>query len=315
MSEVLIKPESLKPGDTIGILSPAGVVRDEHLWDTTTSYFESKGYKVKIAQHAGDKKDYLAGRDEDRANDINTFFKDDSIKAIICSRGGYGSHRILDKIDYELIKENPKIFCGYSDITALHAAINKFSGVITFHGPLALSDFGNKNNDEYTINTFFEIVEGKIQPPYTFNNPCNYECLYPGQVKGKLAGGNLAVLVSLLGTKYFPDLKDKILLLEDIGEPLYKIDRMLMQLKLAGIFEQVKGILFADFTGICKNNGKQTKADVKNLIKELLSEYKIPAGYGFPASHEKIKATLPLGVEYEFNADKNSLSIIDKYIK
>ena len=308
-------PKKLKKGDTIGIISPAGAVKDEKLWASAIKYFENKGYKVKTAPHAGDKKAYLAGKDEDRLSDLINFFKDDEIKAVICSRGGYGTYRLLEKIDWEIIKNNPKIFVGYSDITALLNNFTEKSGLVCFHGPLALSDFGKEEINKYTEENFWEILEGKAEIPYSFENPVNYECIIPGQAQGESAGGNLTVLCGLLGTPYFPDLKGKILLLEDLEEPLYKIDRMLMQLKLAGVFEKVSGILFGEFTSIIESeNPDVNKLTPVDIIKELTEDLNIPVGYGFAASHAVQKATLPLGVKYNFDSQNFKLEIVENYL-
>ena len=311
-----ILPKKLNPGDTIGIISPAGAVKDKNLWESTIKYFENKGYKVKIAPHAGDKKAYLAGKDQDRLSDLINFFIDDEIKAIICSRGGYGTFRLLEKIDWEIIRKNPKIFVGYSDITALLNNFVEKSGIIAFHGPLALSDFGEREVNKYTEENFWKIIEGNAEIPYNFEKSLNYECIISGKAQGELMGGNLAVLCGLLGTPYFPDLKGKILLLEDIGEPLYKIDRMLMQLKLPGIFEKVSGILFGEFTSVVESDNPEvnllTPVDV---IKELTEGLNIPVGYGFASSHSAQKATLPLGARYNFDSCDFRLEIIENYLK
>lgn len=310
-----VLPQKLKKGDTIGIISPAGIVKDQKLWESTKKYFETKGYKVKIAPHAGDKNAYLAGKDENRFSDLMNFFTDDEIKAIICSRGGYGTFRLLEKIDWEIIRKNPKIFVGYSDITALLNNFVEKAGMIAFHGPLALSDFGVEEINRYTEENFWKILEGNTEIPYCFENPLNYECIIAGKTQGKLMGGNLAILCGLLSTPYFPDLSGKILLLEDIGEPLYKIDRMLIQLKLAGVFEKVSGILFAEFTSIVESeNPDVNKLTPVDIIKELTEGLNIPIGYGFAASHSAQKATLPLGVRYNFDSADFRLEIIENYL-
>lgn len=296
-----ILPKKLNKGDTIGIISPAGAVKEPAMLEIAVKYFENKGYKIKLAPHICDKNNYLAGKDEDRLSDLINFFRDEEIKAIICSRGGYGVFRLLEKIDWSIIKNNPKIFVGYSDITALLNNFVEKSGLVCFHGPLAISDFGTETINPYTEKVFWEVLEGNLS---SFENPVNYECIIKGQTEGVLAGGNLSILCGLLGTPYFPDLKNKILLIEDVGEPLYKIDRMLMQLKLAGVFEQVAGILFAEFSGL----------EPVDTIKELTKGLNIPVGYGFAASHSTQKATLPLGINYCFNSCDFGLGITGNYI-
>ncbi len=304
----LIKPKKIQKGDTIGIISPAGNVFENADWNKVTDFFNKRGYNVKIAEHAKDANNYLAGTDQNRAKDLTDFFEDPQINAVICSRGGYGVHRILNLLDYKIIKQNPKIFVGYSDITALHSAFLKKSNLVTFHGPLAISDFGNDKNDKYTIDNFFEILEGKTQIPYTYKNPCEYTTIINGKANGALIGGNLAMISSLAGTDFQYNFNDKILLIEDLQEPLYKIDRMLMQLKLSGVFTRIKGVLVGQFSDI------EEQDKIINLLKELLENYEIPVGYGFPASHEKIKFTLPFGVEYQFNSKNGTLMLLENYL-
>lgn len=305
-------PEKLNKGDTIGIISPAGAVNGNEGLNSAIKYFEKAGYKVKLSPHARDKKAYLAGKDEDRLSDLMNFFLDKEIKAIICSRGGYGTVRLLEHTDFSIIKKNPKIFVGYSDITALLNNFVEKSGLVCFHGPLAVSDFGAEEVNPYTESVFFEILEGKPKIPYGYENPVNYECIAKGQAEGVLAGGNLSVLCGLLGTPYFPEIAGKILIFEDIGEPLYKIDRMLMQLKLAGVFEKAAGVLFGEFTSVPESDDKLTSVDI---IKEIIKGSNIPVGYGFSCSHAAAKATLPFGVKYIFDSANFKLEIIENYIR
>lgn len=310
-----ILPQRLKKGDTIGIISPAGAIKDCEAADLVRNYFVSKGYNTKIAPHACDKKTYLAGEDKYRLSDLMDFFADAQIKAIICFRGGYGTFRLLEKIDWELIQKNPKIFVGYSDITSLLNNFVQKSGVICFHGPMGLPDFGISQPDKHTEENFWNIIEGKLKIPYSYENIIDYQCINPGKTEGILMGGNLSILCGLLGTDYFPDLDSKILLLEDVGEPLYKIDRMLMQLKLAGVLDKVSGVLFAEFTSVTESGDPEVnKLTPLDIIKELFDEFNIPIGYGFPASHSTVKNTLPLGVKYYFNSEEFKLEIIEDYL-
>jgi muramoyltetrapeptide carboxypeptidase len=311
MSKVkLTKPQKLTKGDTIGIISPAGSIFDVSKLENAKKYFEEKGYKVLISEHAQAQESYLAGSDTDKIEDIENLFQNKDVKAIICSRGGYGTLRILDKLNYNIISENPKIFVGYSDITSLHSAINKKAGLITFLGPLAVSDFGSDEIDEFTEENFFKMLAGDQPLPQVFPNAFEYLCIKEGVVEGALAGGNLAVLCSMIGTQYFPDVKNKILLLEDIGEPVYKIDRFLTQLELTGVLSQISGLLFAKFTKIGEDEDKLEK-QVIELVREKTTSLNIPVGYGFSACHLKSKLTLPLGLNYRFDANKGKLVLIE----
>lgn len=311
----LIKPQRLIPGDTIGIIAPAGSVKPDTNWDLVKNYFLQKGYLIKIAPHAKNIKGYLAGNDIDRANDIMDFFADTSIKAIIAARGGYGCYRLLNILDFDLIKANPKIFIGYSDITTLLVSIVEKSNLTTFHGPLAISDFGNDNISEFTEKNFWTILEHKTSIPIKFPNLNNYQCIQKGYTEGQLVCGNLAVLTGLLGTPFFPDLRNKILLLEDIGEPIYKIDRMLTQLKLAGVFNIVKGVLFGEFSDITSSTNNQINTiSVESLFKEIFKGTNIPVGYGIAVGHNKEKLTIPIGLTYQFNSEDFQLSLIEEYL-
>lgn len=310
-----IKPKKLKRGDTIGIISPAGAVDNQEQWLLMKNYFINKGYSVKIALHAKDSNGYLAGLDENRANDLMDMFEDKSIDAILCARGGYGTYRILPKIDFEIIKRNPKIFVGYSDITALLNTFTYKSDMVTFHGPLATPDFGSENIFDYTEAYFFDVLEGKLKTPYSYTNILDYHCINAGEAQGQLIGGNLTIFAGMLGTPYFPDVKGKILLLEDVGEPLYKIDRLIMQLKLSGVLDQISGLLFSEFTSMIQSElNNINKTSPIDIIKELTAGLDIPIGYGFPASHRNNKVTLPFGVEYYFNSKDFQLSIMEDYL-
>ncbi len=307
--ENIIKPKNLKSGDTIGILSPSGAINPITDLNIIKEYFEKKGYKVKLGKFIFDQKKYLAGTDEKRAEDLTDFFTNDEISAILCTRGGYGSVRLTKYLDFNIIKQNPKIFVGYSDITFLLNTINKLTGMICFHGPFALSDFGVENICEYTEKNFFEILEGKAELPFKYKNNEETFCIKSGKCQGELIGGNFAVFQTLIGTRYMPDINNKILLLEDINEPLYKLDRMLMHLKTAGVFDKISGLLFAGCADIVDE-----KVDLTALIDEITKEYDFPVAYGFPAGHDKSKATLPLGARYKFNASDSSLTLAEDYL-
>lgn len=285
----------LKKGGTIEIISPAGPIKDDSALYKAVAFLESKGYKVKVAPNALAKDDYLAGDDDLRLADLHEAFENPEISAILCSRGGYGCARLLNRIDYELIERNPKIFLGHSDITAF---LNNFN-MPTFHAPMAVGDFAGDEIDALTGNSFFEVISG-IEPPYVFKAKDDFKVIHSGKVHGKLVGGNLSVICSLMGTEYAPDFKHKILLLEDLNEPLYKIDRMLTQLKLAGVFDDIAGLVIADFG--------DTEIH-RDFLKKFVHEK--PSIYGFYASHAKSKYTLPMNTGYALDADKGTLELVE----
>lgn len=296
----LIKPNKLQIGDTIGIIAPAGVVDTEKIYKAK-NHFESCGYKVKLGSNIDKCQNYLAGTDEERAYDLNCAFADSEIKAIICARGGYGSIRLLNKIDFDLIKMNPKILCGYSDITALSAIILKNTGLITFSGAMAQSDFASQEIDTFTSDSFFNTLSGK-----EINlSPQNSVTYLSGNAKGILFGGNLSTLTSLCGIDFIPD-EDFIFFAEDLNEPVYKIDRYYSQLLNIKQFKQnIKAIILGDFLDI------DDKDYFDDFFNNLAKELNIPIISGFPISHGLKKVTVPYGATATL---ENSLLKIDNFM-
>ncbi len=281
-----IKPQKLTKGDTVGFLSVSGDVKDFSLIEKAVKIFESEGFSVKVSDNCYKKKAYLSGSDEERAKAFNDFFKDPKIKAVVAIRGGYGAIRILDKIDWEAVKENPKIFVGYSDITALSLMLYKKTGLVTFSGAMAYSDFGCGITD-YTKKSFFdalceEVNEILIDSPKVF---CE------GQSQGILWGGNLSTIQSLCGLDFIPDEKF-IFLVEDVNEPVYKIDKMFTQLLNINKFKQnLSGVVLGDFSGVDDGNL------LGEFFDELSADLAVPFVGGLKFGHEKDKHTVPIGVE------------------
>lgn len=298
----LIKPKKLNIGDTIGILALSGVIESKRNILRAKKYFENKGYKVVLSENIFDKNRYLAGTDEKKVQELHKFFKNPEINMILCSRGGYGSIRLLDKIDFELIKNNPKIFAGYSDVSAIQAMIYKKTGLITFHAPMAQSDFGAEDIDKHTEKYFFG----------TFQNTKSLEILpdrkklkiyYEGEAKGILWGGNLATITSLCGLDFIPD-KKFIFFAEDLGEDVYKIDKMMNQLlNIKKFRDNISGIVLGDFLDI------KNKKHLDELFFEIGNKYKIPILSGFKITHDKEKITVPYGANVEFSTDIKILKI------
>lgn len=283
----LIKPQKLKKGDTIAILATAGAVEEKENVLRAKKFFENLGYNVVLSENVFDGFRYLSGTDEKKLEELHKFFKSPEIKAIICMRGGYGAIRLIKNIDYELIKKNPKIFCGYSDISALSAMLLKKSNLITYWGPLAQSDFGVENPDEFTIKSFFNAVTSDklhIIP--------EKEKIYKiGTAKGILWGGNLATIVSLCGQDFIPD-EDFIFFAEDLLEPAYKIDKMFTQLLNIDKFrENVKGIILGDFLDV------DNEQWLDELFYEIADKLNIPVIGGYNITHDRKKITLPFGAD------------------
>lgn len=279
----LIKPKQLVKGDKISIIAPSGPVDIEKIHNAK-KYFETKGFIVELGNNINSKQDYQAGNELSRLEDLHNAFLDKETKAIICARGGYGALRLIDNIDYQIIKNNPKIFCGYSDITILNAMFFKKANLITFSGPMAQSDFGDII-DQFTENSFFEILTNnfyEIQPI----NPKIYK---NGNTEGLLIGGNLATITSLCGRDFVPN-TDFVFFAEDLNEPVYKIDRYFTQLLSIPEFKNnIKAIILGEFLDI------DNKEYFDKFFTNLAEELNIPIISGYPISHSKIKATIPYG--------------------
>ena len=294
----LLKPKRLIPGDTIAIVSPASPSLTTVHQEQGIEALERLGYRVVIAKHANDRHLLFAGNDKDRARDINTAFKNESVKAIICTRGGCGTSQVLPHIDFSSIAKNPKIFIGYSDITALQISIFNATGLVTFYGPMVATDF-SKGLTQYKINNFINVLT-ETKQMIELKNPSTKKMLtlHPGIAKGQLAGGCLSVVVASLGTRYEIDTKDKILFFEDIDEQPHRIDRYLTHLIQAGKLQQANGIIFGAFTKceyLTKDNYFKFGVKLLDLIKERISPLGLPAIYGLQFGHVTNKLTIPFG--------------------
>lgn len=303
----IIKPSRLRKGDLISIVSPASAPLDASKVHHGARYFESLGYRVTISKNVFNVNGYLAGTDEERAEDLNQAFADKNVKAIICSRGGYGTPRILDKIDYELIRKNPKIFVGYSDITALQLAIFKRTGLVTFAGPMMAVEFGDESGpdgslrdkkiDWFTEQKFFDIVTSHKRIGVVKSHK-DYRLSFQGKKKstGRLLGGNLSLITSILGTEYVPDFSGSVLLLEEVSEEPYSIDRMLTQLRLAGILNGVSAFALGQFTNCAPEEPDKPHRTLDEVFREDLFSAGKPSVSNIPYGHLPVKLTLPIGV-------------------
>ncbi len=310
MSKHLLVPNTLKKGDKVGIINPSGCVRNKKNLTDGIAYLESLGFVVEVGESCNSQYGYLAGSDEVRANDVNKMFKDETIKGIFCGRGGYGVHRILDKIDFEMIKNNPKYFSGYSDITGLHVAINQKCGFVTYHSPMATTEM-YKKQDEYTTQDFEQLIFEGVTSREILNIPRNkqLDVLHGGVAEGILVGGNLSLVADLLATPYEVDAKGKILFLEDVEEAPYAIDRMLMQLKLAGKFDDCVGVILGGFTD-CNGDVNKPTLTLEQIFKDVLDGFKKPIVYGLECGHCMPTTSLPLGANVKLDADDGKIYIV-----
>ncbi|MFA1822462.1 LD-carboxypeptidase [Virgibacillus oceani] len=288
----MILPERLQKGDTIGITAPSGPINADKL-ETAISFFENKGLHVKLGAHLDQVNGYLAGTDTERLGDFHAMIADKDVKAIIFARGGYGVGRIVPFIDYQLVRQNPKIIWGYSDITYLHTAIRQEAGLVTFHGPMAVSDMAKDDFDKLTAKLFQQLFQ-PTELIYT-ENISPLDVLVAGEGTGELVGGNLSLLASTLGTPFEINTEDKLLLLEDIGEEPYRIDGMLNQLKLAGKLEAAAGIIVGDFAETAST--LKTTLSVQEVFTDYLSGLACPVMSGFKIGHCFPHFSVPLGVK------------------
>lgn len=305
----IIKPPRLRLGDTVGLISPAGIIDSEDVLQAR-EIFTSLGLKVKPGRHILDRYGYLAGIDRNRARDVNAMFADKSVKAIIAMRGGWGGNRILPLLNYSSIRANPKIIMGYSDITSLLLAITARSRLVTFHGPVATSTWNNFTL-RYVRSILFDAQA--VAMNNTLITKLNREIITPGKAQGKFIGGNLSVINSMLGSSYLPTWKNSILFIEDIGEDVYRIDRMLVQLKNAGILNQLSGFVFGQCTRC--NMGDEPSLTLMQVLQEHIRPLNIPAWYGSMIGHIRDKFTLPIGINVEIDANTGIIKMLEAAVR
>lgn len=307
-----IIPPHLNIGDRISLISPASSPDDLSRLQKAKDYFTTLGYDVIFGKNTGKYYGYLAGTDDERAFDVHKAFLDSKVKAIICLRGGYGSPRILDKLDYKLIRKHAKIFVGYSDITAMHSAFLRQAGIITFSGPMAAVDF-HKEPNAYTEKIFWEMINGKLSFPWRIPIPPDWKITIErkGIAEGQLIGGNLALFVSLIGTPYFPKVKNRILFLEDIGESPYRVDRLLNQLKLSGVLNKISGLIIGQFTDCQELDSSKKTLTLDEIFKNYTQGLQIPIISNFPNGHIPEICTLPIGSNVLLNATKGYVELLN----
>lgn len=299
-------PPHIKPGDKICIVSPAGKVAEKYVLPAV-EWLTRQGYNVELGKHVFDTHFQFAGTDAERLEDLQTALDDPETAAIICSRGGYGTVRIIGQTDFSRFRKKPKWLVGFSDITILHSAINKL-GIATIHGAMPRFFFDDNGQSNENLKTLMELLTGN-QAEYKIDG---YPENRPGKCIAGIVGGNLSIMVSLLGTKYEIDTRGKILFIEDIDEYLYHTDRMMHQLKLAGKLDALAGLVVGDFTGM-KDNESPFGKTVHEIIAEAVVDYNYPVCYGFPAGHDKRNLALAFEMNWklEVSEQKAGLRISD----
>lgn len=300
-----IIPPYLEKGDTIGIVAPAGFMPIEKM-QTCIETLDSWGYNVRLGETThSNSQNYFSGTDEERLNDLQQMLDDRNVKAILCARGGYGVSRIIDQINFKKFRKHPKWIIGFSDITVLHSHIFSNYKIASLHAPMAAAFNDGEFNNPYVL-SLKDAIEGK---------PAHYECAVHsfnknGEAKGQLVGGNLSLIAHLIGTDSDLKTKDKILFLEDVGEYLYNVDRLLLQLKRSGKFDKLAGLIIGGFTDN-KDTERPFGKSVYDIIYEQVNDFDFPMCYGFPVSHEKENYALKIGSKYKLTVN-NEVSVLQE---
>ena len=309
-----VKPPRLKAGDTVGLVIPSSASWDPMDVDVLLESLKVLGLKGKLGQHVFDRRGYLAGKDEDRAKDINAMFADPEVAAIHCIRGGWGAARLLNALDWDTIARHPKILVGYSDITALLLSLHAKTGLVTFHGPNGSSVWNTFNVEwmkRVLWNTEAVTFENKKEADDTLVPVKNRtRTITPGVARGKLLGGNLTVFTSIIGSPYVPDFSGAILFLEDVQEAPYRLDRMFTQLKLSGILDKVKGVVWGTCSKCDPGEGFGSLT-IPDVLDDHVKPLAVPAFYGAMIGHVERQFTLPLGVEAEIDANAGTIRMLE----
>ncbi|WP_088007315.1 S66 peptidase family protein [Indiicoccus explosivorum] len=301
---MLNQPKRLKKGDTVGIISTSSPVDREALRRSLT-FVEELGLQAKMGKYAERDTGYLAGRDEERLADLHDMFEDPEVDGIFCSGGGYGAARLIDRIDYGLIRENPKVFWGYSDISILHAAIGKYAELVTFHGPMLASDAGTDKFSELSAKMFRQLFEP--MELYYSEGIAPLETIAGGIGQGELTGGNLTRLCSIIGTKFEPETTGKVLLIEDISDDPQRADSQLNQLRLARKLEDLAGVIIGDFK---KADGPDNKGRLSDVFRHYFSSLGVPVVSGFRIGHCEPNFAVPLGSDARLDGDTKTLTVL-----
>jgi muramoyltetrapeptide carboxypeptidase len=301
----LVRPRRLSGGDGVALVAPASATFNTIELQIATESLEALGLKVQVGGHLLDRHGYLAGQDRDRAADINRFFADPTIRAVLPIRGGWGSGRLLPHLDYDLIRRNPKIVLGFSDITALLLAIHAKTGLVTFHGPNGLGRWDELSVD-WVRRVLFEAEAVTMENPrekgeFLVQTEHRIQTIAPGTARGRMLGGNLTVLTGIIGSPYLPDWDDAILFLEDVDEDLYRVDRMMTTLKLAGVLSRLRGFVFGTCSE-CEPGSGFGSLTMEEIFNDHVKPLKIPAWHGAMIGHRMPQFTIAEGIDVEIDA-------------
>jgi muramoyltetrapeptide carboxypeptidase len=317
-SKPLIRPPKLGRGSRIALVAPAGPLLERDDLTRAQALCRALAYEPVLGKNAYARYGYLAGKDEERLSDFNSAVSDPAIDAIWCIRGGYGSIRLLDRIDYQALLARPKAVIGFSDITAVLNSITHLTGIVTFHGPVARSGMSGFTRQHFERVLSHATGAGRLEripaeAGVLISQKNRIVTLTGGVAEGRLVGGNLTLLQCLVGTEYFPDLAGAILFLEDVGEDLYRVDRMLAHLRLTGALRHLAGAVIGRFTDL-ERAGRDGALGFDEVLANYFAPLSIPVAYGFPVGHIDDQWTLPLGVLARLDADAGELDILESAV-
>ena len=305
-----IRPKKLEKGDVIGICAPAGAIKDSKEIGEFESIIQSLGYQTNVAKHTAERYGYFSAPDKTRAKDFMDLVEDESVKAIFFIRGGWGCARMIEYIDFKQIQSNPKIIMGFSDLTSLLNAITLKSNLVTFHGP-----GGNSSWNDYSTEYLTRILTDSDTIDFeNKSDDIKPVTIRSGYASGELAGGNLSVICSMIGSGYLPNWSGKILFLEDVMEEPYRIDRMLTQLKLSGIIDQLSGIVLGDFRK-CEPEEPEFSFTLEEVFEQHFAHLDIPVFSNAQFGHTKYKYTLPIGIQVQIDADKGTIHMLEYAVR
>lgn len=314
----VIKPPRLQPGDTLGLIHPSSATFVKMDLEIAIDNLKALGFKVKAGAHALDRYGYLAGKDVDRAADINTLFADREVQGICAVRGGWGAARLLPYLNFDVIAKNPKVLFGFSDITALHLAIPAKTGLVTFHAPTGYSAWTEQSADWFKkVAMDGEAVEYMNDPDFKGRIvPVGFrtQTVTPGKAQGRLLGGNLTVLAHLVGTPYLPDFAGRILFLEDVHEGLYRIDRMLTHLKLAGLLSRIKGFIWGQCSECEPDSSGYGSLTIEEILDDHIKPLGVPAYRGAMIGHVERQFTVPEGISAEMDAGAGTFRLLESAV-
>ncbi|MFA7501461.1 MAG: LD-carboxypeptidase [Anaerovoracaceae bacterium] len=315
----MIKAKRLQKGDTIGVVSPASPSATRSEVPRAVEYIEEMGYRIALGENVNKQHGFTAASEEERAHDINEMFRRDDVDAIFVTQGGYGSAQLIDRLDYDLIANNPKIFTGFSDLTSLHLAIGRLAGLVTFHGP-GMSRFNSEDLTDYTKEYFFKAL-AQAEPIGNIPVANEKKWLYtmaPGVAEGALTGGNLTLVCASLGTRYEIDTAGKILLLEEVESEPWIMDHNLSHLRNAGKLKQLAGVVIGECHACVPNKhepGFYSSICAEEVLEYYLQDLGVPVLYGLPLGHTDDLATLPMGVQVRLDADRKTFEVLESGVR